>query len=155
MFSSILSGISYGILSGISSSILFGISHGILSGILSNILFSISFGILSGRWGPVIHTELGRSPVEVQRCTLSWAARRLRSSRLRSSNAHSKQNMTKSFTWRPRQICHREWRCCAILLECSPCHSAHVKAVLQTNGLQQLLWKDRHAKYIIIINIYK
>ena len=27
-----------------------------------------------------MHTELGRSPVEVQRCTLSWADPRLRSS---------------------------------------------------------------------------
>ena len=26
----------------------------------------------------------------------------------------------------PRQVCHGEWRCCMILLECSPCHSAHV-----------------------------
>ena len=27
---------------------------------------------LSGCWGPAVHTELGRSQVEVQRCTLSW-----------------------------------------------------------------------------------
>ena len=31
-------------------------------------------------WGPAVHTELGRSQVEVQRCTLSWAGPRLRSS---------------------------------------------------------------------------
>ena len=82
--SGISSGISSGILSGISSGILSGISHGILSGIssgiLSDMLSGISSGILSGCWGPAVHTELGRSPVEVQRCTLSWAARRLRSS---------------------------------------------------------------------------
>ena len=60
--SGILSRISSNILSGIASCILSGISHGILSG--------ISSGILSG----------GRSPVEVQRCTLSWAGPRLRSS---------------------------------------------------------------------------
>ena len=35
---------------------------------------------LSGRWGPAVHTELGRSQVEVQRCTLSWEGPRLRSS---------------------------------------------------------------------------
>ena len=52
---------------------------GISSGILSDIL-SISSGILSGRWGPAVHTELGRSQVEVQRCTLSWEGPRLRSS---------------------------------------------------------------------------
>ena len=40
----------------------------------------ISSGILSGRWGPAVHTEQGRSQVEVQRCTLSWAGPRLRSS---------------------------------------------------------------------------
>ena len=93
--SGILSGISSGILTGISSGILSGISSGILSdilsgissgicsgissGILSGILSGISSVILSGRWGPAVHTELGRSPVEVQRCTLSWAAPRLRS----------------------------------------------------------------------------
>ena len=65
--SGISSGIQSGILSGISSGILSGIS----SGILSDILSGISFVILSGRWGPPIHTELGRSQVEVQRCTLS------------------------------------------------------------------------------------
>ena len=36
-------------------------------------------------------------------------------------------------------ICVKQ--CCMILLECSPCHSAHVKAALRTNGLQQLLSK--------------
>ena len=84
MPSGILSGISSNILSGISSVILSGISHGILSGIssgiLSDILSGISSGILSGRWGPAVHTELGRSQVEVQRCTLSWEGPRLRSS---------------------------------------------------------------------------
>ena len=44
-------------------------------------------------WGRAVHTELGRSQVEVQRCTLSWGGPRLRSSgahgpRLRSSGAH-------------------------------------------------------------------
>ena len=82
-----LSGISHGILSG-----------GISSGILSDILSGISFGILSGRWGPAVHTELGRSQVEVQRCTLSWAGRSQvevqrctlswAGPRLRSSGAH-------------------------------------------------------------------
>ena len=82
--SGILSGISSNILSGISHGILSGISHGILSGISSGILFDIlsgiSSGILSGRWGPAVHTELGRSQVEVQQCTLSWEGPRLRSS---------------------------------------------------------------------------
>ena len=85
--SGILSGKYSGILSGISSGYLAhlsGISHGILSGIssgsLSDILSGISSGILSGRWGPAVHTELGRSQVEVQRCTLSWEGPRLRSS---------------------------------------------------------------------------
>ena len=31
-------------------------------------------------WGPAVHTELDRSQVEVQRCTLSWEGPRLRSS---------------------------------------------------------------------------
>ena len=31
-------------------------------------------------WGPAVHTELGRSQVEVQRCTMSWEGPRLRSS---------------------------------------------------------------------------
>ena len=78
--SNILFGISSGILSDILSGILSGIPSGILSGISSNILSGISSGILSGRWGPAVHTELGRSQVEVQRCTLSWAGPRLRSS---------------------------------------------------------------------------
>ena len=99
--SGILSGISSGILSGISSGILAGISSAICSGISSGILSGISSGILSGkhsgtlsgtptgilsdilsgRWGPAVHTELGRSQVEVQRwCTLSWEGPRLRSS---------------------------------------------------------------------------
>jgi hypothetical protein len=51
---------------GILSDILSGILHGISSGTLSG----ISSGILSG--GPAVHTELGRSQVEVQRCILSW-----------------------------------------------------------------------------------
>ena len=73
--SAIPSGIPSGILSGISSGILSGISSGILSDILS--------GHWAGQvpgWGPAVHTELGSSKVEVQRCTLSWAAPRLRSS---------------------------------------------------------------------------
>ena len=87
ILSGILSGIPSGILSGISHGILSGMSSGILSGISSSILSGILFGksgksagILSGRWGLAVHTELGRSPVEVQRCTLRWAAPRLRSS---------------------------------------------------------------------------
>ena len=64
----------------LASGILSGIPSGILSGISSGILSGISSVILSGRWGPAVHTELGRSPVEVQRCTLSWAGPRLRSS---------------------------------------------------------------------------
>ena len=32
-----------------------------------------------------------------------------------------------------------------ILLGCSPCQSAHVKAALPKNDFQQLLWNDRHA----------
>ena len=93
ILSGILSGISSNILSGISSGTLSGISHGILSGIssgiLSDILSGISSGILSGRWGPAVHTELGRShgahwagqvPGWVQQCTLSWEGPRLRSS---------------------------------------------------------------------------
>ena len=111
--SGILSGKSSGILSGISSGILSGILSGISSGILSarsyllafylwqsiwyfiwhsiwhtfshsiwhSILSGISSGILSGM--RAVHTELGRSPVEVQRCTLRWA-----NPRLRSSGAH-------------------------------------------------------------------
>ena len=82
--SGILSDISSGIRSGILFGILSGISSGILSdissGIRSDILSGISSGILSGRWGPAVHTELGRSQVEVQRCTLSWEGPRLRSS---------------------------------------------------------------------------
>ena len=31
-------------------------------------------------WGPAVHTALGKSQVEVQRCTLGWAGPRLRSS---------------------------------------------------------------------------
>ena len=82
--SRILSGKRSGTLSGIPSGILSDISHGILSGIssgiLSDILYGISSGILSGRWGPAVHTELGRSQVEVQRCPLSWEGPRSRSS---------------------------------------------------------------------------
>ena len=63
---------------GKSSGILSDISSGILSGISSGILPGISSGILSGRWGPAVHTELGRSRVE--RRTLSWEGPRLRSS---------------------------------------------------------------------------
>ena len=71
---------SSGILSGISSGILSGISSGILSDMLSGVLSGISSGILSGRWGPAALTELGKSQVEVQRCSLSSAGPRLRSS---------------------------------------------------------------------------
>ena len=82
--SGILSGISSNILSGISPGTLSGISYGILSGtssrILSDILSGISSGILSGFWGPAVRTELGRPQVEVQRCALSSAGPRLRSS---------------------------------------------------------------------------
>ena len=85
--SGILSGISSGILPGVSSAICSGISSGtvsgISSGIPSDILSGISSGILSGRWGPAVHTELGRSQVEVQRCALSWEGPRLRSSSAR------------------------------------------------------------------------
>ena len=97
ILSGILSGIPSGILSGISSGILSDILSGISTGILSDITSGISSGNLSGRWGPAVHTELGRSQVEVQRCTLSWAGPRLRSSGahwagqvpgLRSSGAH-------------------------------------------------------------------
>ena len=82
--SGILSGIASGILPSISSGISSGKSYGILSGIssriLSDILSGISSGILSGFWGPAVRTELGRPQVEVQRCTLSLAGPRLRSS---------------------------------------------------------------------------
>ena len=105
--SGILSDISSGILSSISS----GISSGILHDISSNTLFGISSGILSGRWGPAVHAKLGRSQVEVQRCTLSWEGPRLRSRsqvevqrctlswfgrRLRSSGAHWAGKLAKS-----------------------------------------------------------
>ena len=80
ILSGILSGISSGICSGISSGILSGILSGISSGILSDILSGISSGILSGFWGPAVRTELGRPQVEVQRCALSSAGPRLRSS---------------------------------------------------------------------------
>ena len=79
--SGILSDISSGIRSGILSGISFGILPGISSGICSGILSGISSGILSGRWGPAVRTGLGRPQVEVQRCALSWAGPRLRSSR--------------------------------------------------------------------------
>ena len=46
-------------------------------------------------WGPAVHTELGRSPVEVQRCTLSWAG-----PRLRSSSAHWAGKLAKSLAQR-------------------------------------------------------
>ena len=69
--SGILSGISYGILSGKHSGTLSGISSGILSDIPSGVLSGISFGILFGRWGPAVLTELKRSQVAVQRCSLS------------------------------------------------------------------------------------
>ena len=78
--SGIYSGISSGMSSGILSGIFSGRCSGISSGIPSDILSGISSGILSARWGPAVHTELGRSPVEVQRCTLRWANPRLRSS---------------------------------------------------------------------------
>ena len=69
--SGILSDISSGIRSGSLSGISSGISSGILSEMLSGVLSGISSGILSGRWGPAVLTELGRSQVEVQRCSLS------------------------------------------------------------------------------------
>ena len=117
--SGILFGISSNILSGIPSGILFGISSNILSGISSGTLaYLLAFylavevqrctlswegprlrsssahwaGKVPG-WGPAVHTELGRSQVEVQRstelgrsqvevqrCPLSWEGPRLRSS---------------------------------------------------------------------------
>ena len=73
-------------LSGISSNILSGISSGTLSGISSGISIwplRSSGAHWAGKvpgWGPAVHTELGRSQVEVQRCTLSWAGPWLRSS---------------------------------------------------------------------------
>ena len=74
-FSGILSGKHSGTLSlllfGILSDILFGIPSGILSGISSGILSDILSGISSGKF---------YLAVEVQRCTLSWAGPRLRSS---------------------------------------------------------------------------
>ena len=88
ILSGILSGIPSGILSVISFGILSGISSGILSGISYSFLSGISSGILSGRWGPAVHTELGRSQVEVQRCTLSSEG-----PRLRSSGAHCAGNV--------------------------------------------------------------
>ena len=75
-----VTGKSSGMLSDILSGILSGIPSGILSGISSGILSGISSGNLSGRWGPAGHTELGRSQVEVPRCTLSWEGPKLRSS---------------------------------------------------------------------------
>ena len=57
-----------------------GKSSGILSDISSGIRSGISSGILSGRRGPAVLTELGRAQVEVQRCSLSSAGPRLRSS---------------------------------------------------------------------------
>ena len=101
--SGILSGKHSGTLSGASSGILSDILSGILSGIPSGILSGIYIfwhsiwhifwhsiwplrssgahwaGQVPG-WGPAVHTELGRSQVEVQRCTLSWEGPRLRSS---------------------------------------------------------------------------
>ena len=64
---------------------------GISSGICSAIFSGICSGILSGRWGPAVHTELGRSQVEVQQCTLSWEG-----PRLRSSSAHWAWKLAKS-----------------------------------------------------------
>ena len=121
--SGILSGISSGILSGISSGILSGISSGIssdiLSGILSaNLLAYVLANILALYLAHLLAFYLAYLmafylayllafyltfylayllafylAVEVQRCTLSWAGPRLRSSgahwpRLRSSGAH-------------------------------------------------------------------
>ena len=80
ILSDILSGKSSGILSGKHSGTLSGIPSGIPSGISSGVLSGISSSILSGRWGPAVLTELGRSQVEVQRCSLSSAGPRLRSS---------------------------------------------------------------------------
>ena len=96
IYSGILSGISSGIQSGISSGILFGKSHGnfiwhifwhsIWHSIWHIFWHSICplrsssahwAGEVPG-WGPAVHTALGKSQVEVQRCTLS----------LRSSGAY-------------------------------------------------------------------
>ena len=52
-----------------------GILSCISSGILSDIsIWHIYLAYLSGRWGPAVHTELGRSQVEVQQCTF-WAGK--------------------------------------------------------------------------------
>ena len=75
--SGLLSDILSGILSGIPSGILSGISSGTLPGISSGTPSGISYGILSGISSG---TELGRSQVEVQRCTLTSEGPRLRSS---------------------------------------------------------------------------
>ena len=91
ILSDILSGISSGKSSGILSGKHSGTLSGISSGILSDILSGISSGILSGRWGPAAHTELGRSQVEVQQCTLICEG-----PRLRSSGAHWARTLAKS-----------------------------------------------------------
>ena len=110
ILSGILSGKSSGILSGKHSGILSGISSGILSDMLSGVhrwastwdlpssvctagpqpgTFPAQCAPLDLNLGPAqlsvhrwtsTHTELGRSQVEVQRCTLSWEGPRLRSS---------------------------------------------------------------------------
>ena len=67
-------------------------------------------------WGPAVHTELGRSQVEVQRCTLSWEGPSLRSSgahwarTLAKSLAKSWQGNSGRGTWKWRQ---RWWRRCS------------------------------------------
>ena len=85
--SDIRSGISSGILSGVSSNTLSGISSGILSG-RWGLAVEVQRCTLSWEgprlrssgahwagkvpgWGPAVHTELGSSQVEVQRCALS------------------------------------------------------------------------------------
>ena len=57
-------------------------------------------------WGPAVHTELGRSQVEVQRCTLSWEG-----PRLRSSGAHWAGKLAKSLAQRVgEESWQRAWR---------------------------------------------
>jgi len=75
ILSCILSDIYSDVSSCILSGTLSGISSGILSGISYSFLSGISSGILSGRWGPAVHTELGRSQVEVQQCPLQSGSR--------------------------------------------------------------------------------
>jgi len=71
---------------------------------LFGVLSGISSGILSGRSGPAVLTELGRSQVEVQRCSLSSGLGRSQvevqrcslsseGPRLRSSGDHCAQTL--------------------------------------------------------------